>query len=146
MRARPWSRRYWRQSAVQSTCCSHARIIWLLTPGLCGPVIMNRFGKPAIISPRYVRGPSSHFRLDRQSRIRADLDFLHGAGHGVEAGGEDDSVERVLGIGRAQPRRRDLLDRLASDVDQADVVAVIRLVVVGIEDEPLGADRVVVGA
>ena len=51
-----------------------------------------------------------------------------------------------LGIGGAQPGRRDFLDWLASDIDQGDVVAIVGLVIVGIEDEPLGADRMVVGA
>ena len=54
------------QSLIQSTCCSMETIMLLSTDGLPGPVIMNRFGNPAVIMPRYVRGPASH--LSRSSR------------------------------------------------------------------------------
>ena len=40
------------QSAIQSTCCSIDTTMLLSTDGLPGPVIMNRFGKPASSSPR----------------------------------------------------------------------------------------------
>lgn len=33
----------------------------LSTDGLPGPVMVNRFGNPAVIRPRYVRGPAAHF-------------------------------------------------------------------------------------
>lgn len=39
-------------SAIQSTCCSAARIMLVRTLGLPGPVTTNRFGKPLIPSPR----------------------------------------------------------------------------------------------
>ncbi|CAA9225662.1 MAG: hypothetical protein AVDCRST_MAG04-851 [uncultured Acetobacteraceae bacterium] len=48
----PRSRMCATQSAIQSTCCSIDTIMLLSTEGLPGPVIMNRFGKPALISPR----------------------------------------------------------------------------------------------
>ena len=39
------------------------------TDGLPGPVMANRLGKPAIVSPRYVRGPWAHFSFsDNPSR------------------------------------------------------------------------------
>src|SRR5947207_2559004 len=41
MHQSPRLRMYCRQSAIQSTCCSQAKIIWLLTPGLCGPGILD---------------------------------------------------------------------------------------------------------
>ena len=40
------------QSAIQSTCCSIETTMLLSTDGLPGPVTMNRFGKPAVASPR----------------------------------------------------------------------------------------------
>ena len=40
------------QSATQSTCCSIATSMLTSTDGLPGPVIVNRFGKPAIPRPR----------------------------------------------------------------------------------------------
>ena len=85
-------------------------------------------------------------RLYRQPCIGVDVDFLHRSGHRVKTGRKDDRVELILGIGSAQPGRRDFLDWLASDIHQGDVVAIVGLVIVGIEDEPLGADRMVVGA
>ena len=51
------------QSAIQSTCCSMDTIMSLSTEGLPGTVIANRLGKPATVSPRYVRGPSAHASL-----------------------------------------------------------------------------------
>mmetsp|Transcript_18652 Transcript_18652/g.57337 ORF Transcript_18652/g.57337 Transcript_18652/m.57337 type:complete len:202 (-) Transcript_18652:1054-1659(-) len=52
--ARMWSR----QAAIQSTCCSMERVMLLRTLGDSGPVMVNRFGKPATVSPKYVTGPS----------------------------------------------------------------------------------------
>ena len=50
--SRPRSRRCAMQSAIQSTCCSIDTTMLLSTDGLPGPVIVNRFGKPAIARPR----------------------------------------------------------------------------------------------
>ena len=40
------------QSAIHSTCCSIDTGMFDSTEGLCGPVIVNRFGKPPIAMPR----------------------------------------------------------------------------------------------
>ena len=48
------------QSATQSTCCSIATSMLTSTEGLPGPVMVKRFGKPAVAMPRYVRGPAAH--------------------------------------------------------------------------------------
>ena len=66
------------------------------TEGLPGPVMVNRFGKPAMASPRYVRGPSRHFSRSASAAPAADVDLEQRAGHGVEAGGEHDGVDLVL--------------------------------------------------
>ena len=50
------------QAEIQLTCCSIDGTMLDSTDGLPGPVMMNRFGKPAVATPRYVRGPSAHFR------------------------------------------------------------------------------------
>ena len=50
--SKPSARRWARQSAIQSTCCSIDTIMFDSTDGLPGPVIMNRFGNPSTISPR----------------------------------------------------------------------------------------------
>ena len=84
--------------------------------------------------------------LYRQPCIGVDVDCLHRTGHRIKTGRKDDRIEHVFGIGGAQSGRRDFLDRPASDIDQGDVVAIVGFVIVGIEDEPLGADRMVVGA
>ena len=52
MRSNPSSRRRSSWSAIQSTCCSIDTDMFDSTDGLPGPVIMNRFGKPTVISPR----------------------------------------------------------------------------------------------
>ena len=81
----------------------------------------------------------------RAAAPAADVDVEQGAGHGIEAGGEDDAVELVLGgLGPHTPRR-DRLDRLAAEIDQGDVVAVERVVVVGVDADALGAERIVPG-
>ena len=86
------------------------------------------------------------FALDVHAAVALDVDFAHRAGHGVEAGGKHDGVELVAGIGGLNPGGGDALDRRARGVDQRDVVAVERLVVVRVEDQALGADRVIGGA
>ncbi len=45
---------------IHSTCCSIDTTMLLSTDGLSGPVMVNRLGKPAIATPRYVRGPAAH--------------------------------------------------------------------------------------
>ena len=43
----------------------------LSTDGLPGPVMTNKFGKPAMVRPRYVRGPAAHLsRNERPPRPR----------------------------------------------------------------------------
>ena len=44
------------QATIQSTCCSIETIMLLSTEGLPGPVTVNRFGKPAMVSPSDERG------------------------------------------------------------------------------------------
>ena len=62
--------------ATKSTCCSIDTGMLDSTDGLCGPVMVNRFGKPALIRPRYVRGPSAHFsRSSRPPRPRMSIRF-----------------------------------------------------------------------
>src|ERR1700760_2727048 len=66
-----------KQSAIQSTCCSIDTIMFDSTDGLPGPVIVNRFGKPTDIKPRYVRGPCAHFCLsDSPSRPVMSTDTI----------------------------------------------------------------------
>src|SRR5262245_25066224 len=55
-----WSRMYVMQSDTHSTCCSADTMTFDNADGLPGPVIVNMFGKPATMSPRYVVGPSLH--------------------------------------------------------------------------------------
>ena len=48
----PPDRRSTRASVTNSTCCSMATAMFASTDGLPGPVIMNRLGKPSLMSPR----------------------------------------------------------------------------------------------
>ena len=49
---KPASRIAISRSTTQSTCCSIDTAMFDSTDGLPGPVIMNRLGKPATVSPR----------------------------------------------------------------------------------------------
>src|SRR4051794_25332269 len=125
MRVRPRSRKYCRQSAIQSTCCSHAKIVWLLTSGLCGTGDHEKVGEAGHHDPEIGAWPTFPLRPYRQPRISTDVDLLHRAGHRVKTGRKSNCIKRVLGIGDAQPGRRDFLDWLASGIDQGDVVTIV---------------------
>eukprot|EP01133_Synstelium_polycarpum_P025364 gene25363-biopygen21886 len=73
-----------------------------------------------------------------------DLDAIECPGHRIEAGGEHQCVEFVVRVGRLDPGLVDCLDRCALEIDQAHVVTVVALVVVGVRHDPLGPDGVVV--
>jgi len=75
-----------------------------------------------------------------------DVDVEQGAGHSIEAGGEDEAVELVLGGLCSHTPRRDRLDRLAAEIDQGYVVAIERVVVVSVNADPFGAERKVLGS
>jgi hypothetical protein len=72
----------------------------------------------------------------------ADVDLQQRPGHRIEAGREHDRIDCVFLILGPNASRRDRLDRLAADVDQGDIWAVIGLPVAGIDAEPLAADDV----
>src|SRR5215210_1442932 len=63
IRVNPWARRVSSWSATQSMCCSIDTVMFDSTDGLPGPVTMNRFGNPVVVSPRYVVGPCAHLSL-----------------------------------------------------------------------------------
>ena len=46
------SRMWARQAPIQSTCCSIDTTMFDSTDGLPGPVMVKKFGKPLVISPR----------------------------------------------------------------------------------------------
>jgi hypothetical protein len=62
-------------AAIQSTCCSMETIMLLITDGLPGPVMVNRFGKPAMPRPSSVRGPSAHLSFSAHAIDAADVDI-----------------------------------------------------------------------
>ena len=72
----------------------------------------------------------------------ADVDLQQRPGHRIEAGREHDRIDCVFLILGPNASRRDRLDRLAADVDQGDIWAVIGPPVAGIDAEPLAADDV----
>ena len=77
----------------------------LSTDGLPGPVMVNRLGKPAIGEAEVGARAVGPLLAQRAAAAAADVDVEQRAGHGVEAGGEDDAVELVLGVARAHARR-----------------------------------------
>ena len=69
----------------------------------------------------------------------ADVHLQQRPRHAVEAGGEYDDVERILGTAlRSDSLRGDALDRICADIDQVDVVAVEGLEIVGVDRRSLG--------
>ena len=67
------------------------------------------------------------------------------SGDRIEAGGEHDQVEGIFLLGRLDPRLCDPLNRRFADVDQFNIVAVEGLIIIGVEAEPLGAERIAGG-
>src|SRR6266540_1871845 len=138
MAMQPLLRRYSTQSAIQSACCSIDTIMLLSTEGLPGPVMVKRFGKPAMATRAF-----RPLLLQRPATSPADVDGEKGARHGVEARGEDDAVERIRLVPGAQPVRGYGLDGRCLQVDQGDIAAVEGGVVVGVDAQALGAQRIV---
>ncbi len=85
-------------------------------------------------------GPASQRVAQRLAVASPDVDRQQGAGHRVEAGGEDDGVELVVDTASAQTRGRDLVDRRIAHVDQVHVGPVERGVVAGVDAHALAAD------
>src|SRR3984957_20380873 len=142
MRLSPSSRKYPMQSATHSTCCSIDGSMLVSTAGLPGPVMVKRLGKPAMPRPRYVFGPSRHFSLSAWPPVPRMSIFNSAPVIASEAGREHDRIDCVFLILGPNVSRRDRLGRLAADVDQGDIWAVIGLPVAGIDAEPLAADDV----
>ena len=87
------------------------------------------------------------FFIDGKPALALDVDLFHGAGHGVETGREYDRVDLMgFAVASLNAPLRDLFDRALSDVDQLHVRQIVGLVVARIEDQPLGADGMVVRA
>ena len=83
--------------------------------------------------------------LLRQAETPATLgvEAKHRAGDRIEPRREDEHVDRVLARRGAHTGLRHRFDRVLAQVDQRDVVAVVRGVVAIIEDRALGAVEVV---
>ena len=89
-------------------------------------------------------------RPDVRQRLAAPagnrMDGHDGAGHRIEAGGEDDHVDIETALVRDDAGGGDRGDRLLPQVHQGDVGPVVGGVVAGIEAGPLGTERVIVRA
>jgi hypothetical protein len=59
---------------------------------------MKKLGKPWALMPRFERRPSAAHFSRRVSPFGHDVDIGQGAGRCVEAGGEDEDVQFVLGV------------------------------------------------
>ena len=93
------------------------------------PEVGLRAGLPVFPQPL----PAGAFDVEPEDR----------PGHRVEAGGEDDDVGLdELAAGQQDAVRRDPLDGVRTDVFQAHVGPVERLVVPGVDGLPLRADRI----
>ncbi len=81
--------------------------------------------------------------LQGEPVLPLDVDRHQRTGHGVEPGGEYDGVELELFVARADAVGVISTERRPAQVDEPDVVPVVRLVVAGVEARALGAERVV---
>ena len=82
----------------------------------------------------------------RLAAATRDVDLQQSAGHGVVTGREHDAVEFIERAAGLQTAGRDALDTLFAQVYQSDVVAVVSVVVAGVDADPLRSDRMVAGA
>ena len=133
-----------KQSAIQSTCCSIEMTMLLSTDGLPGPVIVNRFGKPADHEPEVGARAVGPRVAERQAVAAPDVDAEQRAGHRVEAGGEHDGVELVLA--RRSCGCRDVVISTIGVFfrsTRVHVRPVVGLEVVGVDAQPLAADGLV---
>src|SRR3954452_1493659 len=84
---------------------------------------------------------------DRPAIAAAHVDARERAGTSIEPGGEDQDVEFVLrAIGKPNTLRCHSLDRVAADVHQADILTIVRLVIVMAEWRTLAAQWVILRA
>ena len=81
---------------TSSTCCSIDTGMFDSTDGLWGPVIVNRFGKPATVRPEVGAWSVRPLVAQELAVPPPDVDAGERAGHCVEAGRVDDRVEVVL--------------------------------------------------
>ena len=83
--------------------------------------------------------------LDGLAAHAPDIDALDGAGHRVESSGQHHGIEIEAGVLRLDAGGGEILKRISAQIDQRDVVAIVRRVIAGIDARPLGAERVILG-
>ena len=93
------------------------------------------------IGPRPV-GP---FVTEEPPVAAADVDPVQGSRHRVEAGGKNDGVEYELLAALAQPPGRNHFDRLRADVHEADIWAIERFEIVGVDTNAFCPDWIAFG-
>ncbi len=79
----------------------------------------------------------------RDAVVAPDVDAEQGAGHCVETCGEDDRVELVVAVGRADAGGGELDDGGLLQVDEGDIRPVVGLEVVDVDAQALRAEGVV---
>ncbi len=90
-----------------------------------------------------MRGPSAQRSAEGGAAPAAQVDARDRARHRVEAGGEDQRVEREALCARLDAGRRDALERRLAQIDQPHVRPVVRGVVARVHAQPLAAHHVV---
>src|SRR5579885_28348 len=85
----------------------------------------------------------SPFLFEELAVLASYLHIEESAGHGIKTGGAYNRIQFVLGILCAQTGRCDLLNGRCTHVHQGNILAVIRLVVSGIDADTLGADGMI---
>ena len=122
------------QSVIHSTCCSIETGMFDSTDGLCGPVMVKKFGKPATAIAKVGVRAVHPFAVERAAAAALQVEGLQRAGQRVETGREHDDVARVFLAAGADALCGDLFDcAIGRGIDQQHVVVVEGLVVVGVE-------------
>ena len=107
------------------------------TDGLPGPVMVNKFGKAGDLQAQVVARPRIPHILEGDAVPPAHIHAQQRTGHRIEPGREDDDVHGIFGLGGANPRRGDPLDRRGLHIDQRDVRPIVGLEIVRIDRRPL---------
>ena len=93
----------------------------------------EHIGKSNTGKPEVGQRPGFPLVLEFLAGATANVDLVKRPGHGVEPRGVHDDVEVVLLFTSQDAGLGDFVDRFDVDVDQADVVAVKRVEVVGVD-------------
>ena len=113
------------------------------TEGLPGPVMRNRFGKPAVVNPRYVCGPFAHLSFSAASSRPVMSTAVIAPVTASKPVAKTIASKVNDFVGGVDAGFCDLSDRMLSDVDKAHVRQVVGGVIVRVQARPLRRDGII---